>query len=242
MDSQLFAITLALLCLTVSEAKVTEVTVLKYDGLEGYHFHSVGQLKKLYTFQFCLCPRNVELQLNPSERHSCQCSPNIRGKSIVESYPHAVYSSACVHKADSENCFKTTFNQGTNERLFVRLGVEEDTISEPEWQELSVKAENTYPIQIATGGSIKLTYSASQTDTDSSAEPFDSRSEERKEAVSEFLTMLSKKGTPMPESHKRVPKAIKSYNVGSIRQLLTESQGDRVNPLSFNVKQFKDEV
>ncbi|CAJ0609735.1 unnamed protein product [Cylicocyclus nassatus] len=282
MDSQVFAITLALLCLTFSEAKVTEVTVLKYDGLEGYHFHSVGQLKKFYTFQFCLCPGDVELQLNPSERHTCQCSPNIRGRSIAESYPHAVYSSACINKADSENCSKTTFTQGTNERLFVKVGVEEDPISKPEWQELSMKARNTYPIQTVIGGSIKLTYStASQNDTDSSTEPsFSSDPEEDKETVPEIL--LSKRDTSMPERHNRVPKAIKSYiirkpkkippawknpkflsswkpalplktgsnsvtrsrsnSVGSIRQLLAQTHNDRVNPLSFNVKQFKDEL
>ncbi|KAL6723456.1 hypothetical protein Aduo_018464 [Ancylostoma duodenale] len=144
-----------------------EVSVLKYEGLKSYHFHSMGQLNQFYTFQFCFCPRDVDLRSHVSEKKKCDCNPVIRGKRVIDSVPHAIFSSSCIHKPNSANCLRTTFGAGSGKtpvdgmdgHIFVRVGIGETIISQPEWQELSLdKLKNTYSIRVNTGISMKLTY------------------------------------------------------------------------------------
>ncbi|RCN45080.1 hypothetical protein ANCCAN_08890 [Ancylostoma caninum] len=218
-------ITFTLFASVLSET--LEVSVLKYDGLKSHHFHSTGQLNQFYTFQFCFCPRNVDLRSHASEKKRCDCNPVIRGKRVIDSVPHAVFSSSCIHKPNSANCLRTTFGAGSskilvngmNGHVFVRVSIGETIITQPEWQELPLdNLKNTYFIRVNAGVNMRLTYVSifkTTKDSEKNKSTFSVAPLEKKKTLSK-LEVFSEVKSRLPQQvllqteRSRIAKAISS--------------------------------
>ncbi|KAK6023402.1 hypothetical protein OSTOST_10813, partial [Ostertagia ostertagi] len=104
-------ILIPLLTLVYSEVKVVEINVSKYEGLKSSQLNIREKRNQFYAFQFCLCPRGVQLQSQPWFSSKCECKLTLKGKRVADSTPHATFPPSCLSKPNPSTCLGVTFSK-----------------------------------------------------------------------------------------------------------------------------------
>ncbi|KAK5984670.1 SCP domain-containing protein, partial [Trichostrongylus colubriformis] len=259
---------ISLFTLIYGEVKVIEINVSKYEGLKSSQLNNREKQKQFYDFQFCMCPRAVQLHSQPWATSRCQCKPTIKGKRVIDSIPYAIFPMSCVSEVNPHNCLRASFKKTNNERVFVKVSIGSLTsVTLPLWQELPLdRMKNSRSLTTGTGTPFKINYDVITYSPFSSKESQVMNVWKPKSMKTSLFNLLFKRNIEEPDfkitsmektQRHRVVKAINSApwtkdditsvarytTIQQIREaLFRQSLKDRIMPTSFDVRLFKEEL
>ncbi|CAJ0583559.1 unnamed protein product, partial [Mesorhabditis spiculigera] len=139
---------------TLAKAETSELILSRFKGLAKWMIAGEGS-NEHYKLTFCACYSPV---INPSTSRDCECSPELEGKSAMESTHLISYSAACTRSYNPRKCLNAKFNRKGN-YYYVRVKLAGAAVTNPVWQNIKNSHYKTAEVLTATDkGHLDISY------------------------------------------------------------------------------------